>query len=199
MRAFKDHLLESISDLKMFRDLEDWEDEESLVDGKYKYSFAASGRNQQRKVKGFGAIETLLKKYGFSIAGMGTFAKVYTHPSYSYAVKVYMTDTGYEKWLHFCRANQDNPYVPKVRGQVFTTKNKRFHIVRVEKLEKISDNQFRIFADNYIKWNNGDINAVDVELDRALKFIKKIKSLPDFHQGNLMQRPSNGQIVIIDI
>ena len=52
-----------------------------------------------------------VEKLGSGVSGM-----VFSNPADKFSViKVYANDRGYSEWLKFMLANQDNPYVPRVR------------------------------------------------------------------------------------
>ncbi len=64
------------------------------------------------------AIEFARSK-GFTPIGSGGFANVFKSPKYPFVIKVFDSrDRGYQDWLKFCMSNQNNPYVPKVRGKI---------------------------------------------------------------------------------
>ena len=161
-----------------------------------------------------------LEKYGFKLRGKGRTGSVYTHSLHPFALKVFYNDNAYLSWIKFCKANQNNPYLPKIKGKFIRVVPKSNHIfaVRMEKLYDIE--KFGKF--HYLKntiyhgmellssgksYNNEkesmeQLEAVcDEHLIQIIKFLDdnehKTYDFVDLHQNNAMQR-RDGQLVIID-
>ena len=178
-------------------------------------------RTQKKYWRDEDLIYDTMAKYGFRFAGEGASAHVFIHDSYPYALKIFNKDNAYVSWFNFCRENQDNPFVPKIRGKVLKIKN-GVYACRVEKLDnwnfsKISLNDAsKIFLDAlkkgvFVHRRTDEIDfskyiGLDKNLDKVLKFFYKTLSMPvndfrndvvlDLHHNNFMLR--GNQIVIID-
>lgn len=134
----------------------------------------------------------LMSKFGFNNVGSGKFGTVFINPNYPYVVKIFMRDTAYLKWLDFCKRNQGNKFVPKIKGKVVKVGN-LFMAVRLEKLRP-ADLPFDLPADAeiYKAADAGDRDALAV-----VHFLEANDRLLDMHGQNVMRR-SNGQLVVID-
>lgn len=123
-------------------------------------------------------------KYGFKPLGTGNYAAVYGHPSYPFVIKVFMKDAAYLRWLNYSKKNQDNPYVPKVRGKVVRISD-NFMAVRLEKLTPApAEMESWQFKEN------------DPYLEKVFDFFDENAGLLDLHMGNVMARGK--QPVIVD-
>ena len=75
--------------------------------------------------------------HGFKHLGEGNFASVYEHPSYPWVFKVFKNDSGYMHFFQYAKANQNNPNLPKIKGNFIKINDNTFAI-RLEKLKPIS-------------------------------------------------------------
>lgn len=86
------------------------------------------------------------KSKGFTPIGSGAFANVFTSPVYPFVIKIFdYRDKGYIDWLKFCFANQNNPYVPKIRGKVLKVKE-TMRVLRMEHLGPFKSNNIELGA-----------------------------------------------------
>ena len=149
-----------------------------------------------------------LMKYGFQPIGDGAFSTVYKHQSYPYVLKVFVKEQGYFEWLKFCQANQNNPYIPKIKGK-FVRVIDNVYAVRLENLKELDShdkNMFDTLFDeidegiynyyDYIKSENGPNPHLIPIIDFLREYVDDTAEL-DLHQRNIMKR-DNGQFVIID-
>jgi len=74
-----------------------------------------------------------LEQHGFKRLGYGTFANVYEKPGYPWVFKLFKDDDPYIWYYKYCRANQNNPHVPKIKGNLIKVSDDTF-CVRMEKL-----------------------------------------------------------------
>lgn len=143
-----------------------------------------------------GTADELMAKHGFFYNGSGKSAAVYSNPSYPYVIKLFMRDAPYLKWLHFCANNQNNRYVPKIRGKVLKV-GSLFMAVRLEKLYQYQPKGGYAYASDVIEEAamNGDKDAQAV-----YSFFDANAKLLDLHNGNFMYRhkPVMDQVVCID-
>lgn len=127
----------------------------------------------------------IMDRYGWKPLGRGKYGVVFAKDNYPYIIKVFMKDTAYLKWLNFCKKNQDNPWLPMIKGKVVKV-GTHFMAVRLEKLTPGGNT-----LDIYRAADNFDNNARTV-----VKELKSNNNLLDLHDENIMKR--KGQTVIID-
>lgn len=153
-----------------------------------------------------------LKQYGFTLAGEpGLSGAVFHKEGYPYVLKIFGFDEGYLDWYKYCKANQDNPYLPKIKGGLVKLEKKIFG-VRLEPLVFKSDDiqracykELRAIIGNTVSGQPSSIKDGEYEYfdnDPALfKVIKAIRKLRagntlDIHEDNIMWR--GDQVVITD-
>lgn len=151
-----------------------------------------------------GSLSDFMRKYDFNPVGSGKYGSVFVNKKYKYAVKVFMRDTAYLKFLNFCFSNKNNKYLPKFKGKVVKINN-LFMAVRMEKLVDDSNSQTsdllnmcrdpEDFLDGYSNYRS--ISKDDKDAIAICEYFSKNRKLLDIHGGNLMNRP-NGDPVIID-
>lgn len=143
-----------------------------------------------------GRVRTLFARHGFKPLGRGHYGKVFGSDSYQYTIKVWSDrDSGYNNYLRFCLKNQNNPYVPKIKGRPTKIANTGYNFIRLERLYPISTDKFNQFLRHtYSKVLEGTL--IDKDLKVLIDFINTFED-DDLHSGNVMAR-SNGQIVITD-
>lgn len=136
-----------------------------------------------------------MKSYGFKLLGQGKYASVFGNDKYPFVVKVFMKDAAYLKWIEFCLKNQNNKYVPKIKGKVIKITD-LFYAIRLEKLTSYygADSNFGTQYDAYLRTGKKPTN--DQELKDIFDYFDQYKSLLDLHNENLMLRGK--QVVIID-
>lgn len=154
-----------------------------------------------------------IAKYGFEpIGSPGSSGFVAQHEDYPYVLKIFGNDTAYIKWLAFCKKNQSNPYVPKVKGAPLNL-GSNVYAVRLELLKySYPFRQHNIameFRDAYVRYNKSeqiedidyDYIKSDPQLFVVFDAIKSIIStigggFLDMHEDNIMWR--GNQFVVID-
>lgn len=163
--------------------------------GKFKSDVKGVSAVDSRDSSWNSTLPEYMRKYGFKILGSGKYASVFGNDKYSYALKVFMKDSAYLRWMKFCLENKSNPFVPKFRGKVVKISPIIFAI-RIEKLEKY--NSAGPFLKEYNAWklqpktyksSNPDIQEIFDEFGKNLKLL-------DLHNDNMMMRGS--QEVVID-
>lgn len=160
----------------------------------------ASGRAKWRH-----SLDDFMAKYGFKWVGHGEFGSVFISPKYPFALKVFRDDSNYIRWLKFCKANPDNPYLVKTKGALIRIVDD-VYAIRIEKLQ--SNGLATLFADAFESLVLGEespsIQKCSLHLDsdeylkQAIDFLKpfKFQDHLDLHAGNIMFR--GVQPVIID-
>lgn len=140
------------------------------------------------------SLPAALGKYGFKLLGSGKYASVFGHPKYPFALKVFMKDSAYLRWIKFAMDNPNNPYVPKMKGKVI----KITPVIYAMRLEKLTGGSFSgPFADAYRQWNwDRSYKSDDKNIQDILDFFGPNKDLLDLHGENVMMR--GDQLVIID-
>lgn len=79
-----------------------------------------------------------IEQHGFERLGHGTWSNAYEKPGYPWVFKLFKDDPAYLWYYKFCKANQNNPHVPKIKGGLIKISNDTF-CVRMEKLEPWPD------------------------------------------------------------
>ncbi|QIG70573.1 putative protein kinase protein [Rhizobium phage RHph_I1_18] len=155
----------------------------------------------------------------FEPLGSGAGGSVFMAPNNQYVIKVFdQEDTGYKRWLAFSLQNQNNSFVPKIKGKP-TPINNRLAFVRLEFLQPVKGHKDMFLTDwwsNYRRqirrlpgaWKpdqsenrrqkkNWPLEGQNVdEFIKAMAFIDN-HSFTDFRRDNIMQR-ANGEVVIVD-
>ena len=147
----------------------------------------------------------MLAKYGFEEIGSGGFGYVFANEKYPYVLKLFFRDSAYLKWFNFCRENQDNPYVPQIKGKYMrVVPNEEVYAVRMERLKPTEffipyQKLERQIGKRYeILYGGGELDSDDPYLDSIVTFLYEgVNFMLDLHRNNVMQR-ENGQLVIID-
>lgn len=143
-----------------------------------------------------------MSKHGFVSVGSGISGEVYRNPEYPFVLKVFRKDSGYLAWINFCKANQNNKYVPKIRGSIVRL-NQIFWAVRLEPLHEIAK---KYMTDTNKLLNTLDMllmdpDYIDENLDPDLipiaDFLSQHSPWMDLHFDNVMVR-DNGELVLID-
>lgn len=86
-----------------------------------------------------------IKKDGWSVLGTGYFSHVFEHPAKPYVVKLFTNSPNYMDYLKFVIANQNNPFVPKLRGKIIRIDDST-NAIRMEKLAKLTGEEDPILA-----------------------------------------------------
>lgn len=161
----------------------------------------------KKSVAGFDKVDTrdnswsydlpqLMGKYGFKTLGSGKYGFVFGNPSYPYVLKIFMKDSAYLKWIEFCKKNQSNPYIPKIRGKVVKI-TPMFYAIRLEKLTPYSHGGGTQFNKDYSAWKADKLyKSSDKNIQDILDYFSIHKDLLDLHGENMMMRKN--QLVIID-
>ena len=158
-----------------------------------------------------------LKRYGYHKIGGGAYGLVFISERHPYALKVFYNDPAYINWLEYCKKNQDNPYIPKIKGKyIRVIPEKEVYAVRMEKLEpcnldkyaefnKVVSRKVYEYDDHTYYIVHGSLKEptmpIDDHLQEVLNFLlnirQKNKHTVDLHHNNIMQR-LNGQLVVVD-
>jgi hypothetical protein len=147
-----------------------------------------------------------MASHGFDLAGNGKYGSVFTNEKYNYAIKVFLKDTAYLRFLNWAIRNQHNKYVPKFRGRVVKLSETIF-AVRIEKLVDSGNRKVQELVYMLQDWEDVlegiyddstySIKQSDPDLIEFCKFMRDHAKLVDMHLGNVMSRP-NGQPVVVD-
>lgn len=145
-------------------------------------------------------LDKKMEKHGFNMIGAGISGAVYRNPNYPLILKVFRKDSGYITWFNFCKANQHNKYVPKIRGSLVRI-NRVFWAARLELLQKAKISGMHEFIRTLRSLTDYpeyiDNNDHDPDLISIVRFLNEHSSWLDLHWGNVMAR-ENGELVIID-
>lgn len=145
------------------------------------------------------AIKNIAEPYKFKQVGSGLFAMVMKNDKYPYVLKIYdRNDTGYKHYLDFCLKNQDNPYVPKIKGRPTPINKTKYMFIRLEALQPVTSGEARAMFNAYESVKMG--TSTNKNLKKVVDFVEMMRSEPDIHfdlhQGNIMKR--GNQLVITD-
>lgn len=94
-------------------------------------------RQVNRRQHQFEVFTNYLEQHGFRPLGKGAFAVVYEKEGYPWVFKIFNNDLMYLKYLRWVKLNQNNPHVPKIKGNLIKINNQTF-LIRMEKLDKLS-------------------------------------------------------------
>ena len=145
-------------------------------------------------------IESLFQQKGGKILGQGAFAKVYSHPSWSYVLKLFSDDPCYIRYVKYAmRSNNkhfpvflDKPrkYLPSFKRQLHS---EFVYAVRMEPLQQLG-----MSHSDFDDWMN-EVEFINPSLADAIQdVVRELKGcVMDFHKGNFMMR-RDGTIVITD-
>lgn len=136
--------------------------------------------------------------YGFKRVGDGKYASVYVKNGYPYAIKVFMKDVAYLKYLKWVMENQTNPFVPKIKGKVIRI-TPTIYAIRMEKLVNYTQSwgydstKFFELLKYPKDFLNGEIIGENISnKDQNLVSLAKLMighdRLSDIHYGNIMTR-----------
>lgn len=159
----------------------------------------AEGMGLRNKTRA--ALDKLGEKYSFSRLGDGLYGVTYKSVNYPYIIKIWRNDEGYDYWLRFVTTNQQNPWVPKVKGRPTKIPGSDYTFIRLELLEPVTRSEYTKFIDKKERWEQKHRHPERHTPDRAfaevMQAIRAYTSEDDIHDSNLMKR-SNGQLVITD-
>ena len=159
-------------------------------------------------------IDDKMKANGFEYAGEGSFSYIYMNPKYPFVLKVFADDFNYIRWFKFSKANQNNPFIPGIRGSVIQViKNESIYAVRLEKLKHYDGGHTGLNPDSIFFVDVMEDIRISVLMKEKLKFNKYLgkndyidviihelaaapKEYLDIHEGNIMLR--GNQAVLID-
>ena len=159
--------------------------------------------NQVNKFKEY------LESQGFKILGWGNFGVVFSNPSDPWVYKIFSLDSGFLYYIKWVMANQQNPNVPKTKGDLIKINNNTY-AVRMEKLTKINPGDEQSGDDNTLIKILDPIDTLsDIPNNKLqwirtnypgiysiLEYIGKTKYKFDFTTANMMYR--GGTLVIVD-
>ena len=143
----------------------------------------------------------LLYKYGFYFVGKGHYGTVLVSDEYPFALKIFRKDDGYKSWIDFCRSQQSNPYIPKIRGKIIKVAHGIF-AVRIEKLNHFDPTSnhpsIKKFYNAFGNFEVGeDYQTNDKNIIYILDDFENHLDDMDMGWSNVMLRDT-GHLVIID-
>lgn len=176
---------------------------EDIRDFKKKFDDKDTAKPIYRNPQWKADLDEKMEKHGFYILGAGVSGAVYKHPNYPLVLKVFKKDSGYITWFKFCKENQHNKYVPKIRGSLIRI-NKMFWAARLEYLKR-AHAIYHISSLNMLSTIKSLIqhpedienNEYDLDLIDIVNFLSEHRDSLDLHAGNIMIRENN-EMVIID-
>jgi hypothetical protein len=160
------------------------------------------------KINNLRDLKAFMAQFGFNVLSGGEFSLVFENPKLQQVVKVY-NDECYDNFIALCKANSDNPHLPKFKGtSVRPRPNAR--MIRIERLQNMSDAEYKILGINRLLRIAKDL-AFNVEpgewevppesqslLDAFVLICKNLphgKCFIDMHEGNIMLRGNTPVII----
>ena len=142
-----------------------------------------------------------MKENGFEHLGSGAYGGAYEKPGYPWVFKVFTSDPAYLAFFKYVRQNQNNPNLPKTKGNVIKINDDTF-AVRIEKLQPIGRELFldvQYYINLMLREENIDPESYGAtELAKAkaaypgiYEIVVALNSMPfqtDLHQENIMAR-----------
>lgn len=147
---------------------------------------------------------------GFKPLGApGQAGTAFENPSYPWVFKLFSHDPAYLYFIKYAKQHQDNPNIPKFKGNIMKINQNTF-VIRMEKLVRGSGPEF----DKVISMlsNLSEIYDVHAMPDYHRLYLQqnypglyqavydlanRSKYFLDLHRGNIMQR-ENGELVLMD-
>ena len=86
---------------------------------------------------------------GFHHLGTGNYGSVYEKEGYPWVFKIMKDDPGFMYYMKYSKENQNNPNVPRVRGD-FIKINETTFVIRIEKLSPMSNTFFNNEFNNIV-------------------------------------------------
>lgn len=169
----------------------------------------------------YGAVTlgSLFRKLGWKQIGTrSVFASVWSIPNKPYIVKAWTLDEAYENFLRYILSsdNRNNPHFPKIFGRMKSIpavhlRSKKDDIVKLVKLEKLESLEQgsmeykiieKILSGKSYKNDDSDIFPQVKTFKETYEKLENQRQfhgyIDDLHMNNVMVRPSDGIIVIID-
>ena len=158
--------------------------------------------------------QEIMKSYGFTHLGTGSYGSAYEHPSYPWVFKVFKHDDPYLSFFKYARRNQNNPNLPRIKGSYIRIGNDAY-AVRLEKLRPITREEWSkvehiidvfeemLFVDDqddqyYDQEQNNSKEQQELmtnfpgiyKLLAAIRYSDAFpnNAFPDHHSGNVMMR-----------
>ena len=139
------------------------------------------------------------EKYIIASSGGGI---VFSKPGDPYVIKIFQNDSGYEDYIALALANQSNPHVPRIKGNLVTFQ-KIYKIIRVERLTHVKTNNDSEIAfeislyvnDKAYKSSASRIEYIEKMYPQLYPLLDKIAAageehVIDLHEENIMFRGS---------
>jgi hypothetical protein len=95
-------------------------------------------------------LKRILTQHGWKSLGTGVEAAVAMHPEKAYVLKIFNSDSKYVDYVKFVQAHQSNPHVPRFSRYVRSIPGTQFSYVRMEKLQKVTENTLLTTYANYL-------------------------------------------------
>ena len=164
-----------------------------------------------KRIGGLVEFQKYLVDNGFEPVGfVGSHGAAFMHPNYPWVLKLFTNDSGYLSFFKYAKQHQNNPYLPKIKGNIISI-NPKTSLVRLEKLSPVSFNDpeyedlFYILKSAYtitdLTENEKIKTFMNLYYPEVLEIlIDLLKLYPDtgldVHRGNFMMR--GDQLVILD-
>ena len=143
----------------------------------------------QDRWAGFDQFTNYLKQHGFARLGQGSFANTYEKPGYPYVFKLFKADPAYLWYFNYCKQHQDNPHVPKIKGNLIKISDDTF-CVRMEKLTPCRDHALAktLRAATSRRDSLNQLTKTYPQMVAILNDITKTQYVTDLSVANIMMR-----------
>jgi hypothetical protein len=148
------------------------------------------GRDKASMVRAFG-------EAGWKKCGQGKNGRVAASPCGDYVVRISGEDAGFERHADLSREHADNKHFPRVFAH--KTLQDGSLVTIMEKLAPLPKNLTSQRAQVMHHIAFGDAKSISPELKAAADVVRAQTDLPkDVHGGDIMYRPSDRSLVIVD-
>ena len=166
-----------------------------------------------------------LEKAGFRIFGNGSFGLAFQPPGREYVAKVWIHDPAYDYAINIIKSNQSNKHLPRLiwgpRSFSPTHKIVVMEYLKPVRLERWQATCLWEMEDSFNSGRSNSFGDVWREIEKSLsrwvdndqlleivqwssdiydtiKLFEGSSFFYDLHQGNFMQRPISGDLILID-
>lgn len=161
-----------------------------------------SGGKKFKDGDAFNKFYDYIKQHGFTKVGSGMNADVYEKEGYPWLFKVFSGDPAYLSYYKYCRVNQGNPHVPRVKGGLRKIAGNTY-CVQIEKLnplpasggkfvDTLRNAAFGLVDDDAFDMYEHSINQIASKFPDLIKLLRDLSAFRnytfDIDESNVMMR-----------